>query len=232
LSAGHDTADAPAPIIGTAKAGRDINVVRNGIGALGIAVILGFGLLMSNVLRPAAVVVIDEQLFIDKAIADGFVSPENAAALQEQLARTQSDLDELRGLNPDWAAEVDKVIEAVNASEPDAAQEAFARLDALIGARRAELRVEEARSKHAQATLLFQFQVSKAEPLLCAAAYLADEEFWYWIDCGKARLEVGNLKATQAAFDKATELAAGQSDARLAMLAQNCTCVVGKCTKR
>ena len=164
-------------MIGTARAGRDINIVRAGIGAVGIALIVGVAVLASNLMQPDTPVVIDQQLFIENAVAAGYVAPDDVAALQDQLDRTQRDLEELRALNPDWAAEVDKVIAAVNASEPDAAREAFARLDALIAERRAELRVEEARSKHAQATLLYAFEVSKAEPLLCAAAYLADQDF-------------------------------------------------------
>ncbi len=116
---------------------------------------------------------------------------------------------------------MNSVIDAVNNAEPDAARQAFANLRELIAERRTELRIEEARLNHAEATLLYAFEVSKAEPLLCAAAYLADQEFSYWIDCGAARMRVGDLKAAQAAFDTASNLTAETPNGRDAMVAKN-----------
>ncbi len=92
------------------------------------------------------------------------------------------------------------MIAAFNASNPDEAREAFARLDDKIADRRAELRSEEARSKHAQATLLYPFHASKAEPLLCAAAYLAQENVQYWRECRLRRTQIGDLNGAEAAL--------------------------------
>ena len=103
----------------------------------------------------------------------GYLTPEKKEALEAQLARTQAELERLGRGHPDWAAEVDAAIAAFNASDIAAARDAFARIDDLIAERRAALlaeeatlRLEAARSKHAQATLLYPFEVSKAEPLL------------------------------------------------------------------
>jgi tetratricopeptide (TPR) repeat protein len=148
------------------------------------------------------------------AESQGYLSPERARALEEQVARTQADLERLRRDNPDWAADVDAAIAAFNASDPDAAREAFARIDALIDERRAALlaeeatlRLEAARSKHAQATLLYLFEASKAEPLLTAAAELAATNVWYWIECGRARKHLGNLNTALEAYARAERIA-------------------------
>ncbi len=124
---------------------------------------------------------IDVGLVLVVAESQGFLSPEKARALEEQVARTQADLERLRRDNPDWASEIDAAIRAFNASDLAAARDAFARIDALIEDRRvallaeeATLRLEAARSKHAQATLFYPFEVSKAEPLLRDAAALAE----------------------------------------------------------
>ena len=77
--------------------------------------------------------------------------------------------------------------------------------------RRHELRLSEASSKVAQANLLYPFNVSKSEPLLCAAANLADQNFWYWIECGQMREKTGDLKHAKAAFLKARDVAALQN---------------------
>ncbi|MEP3844402.1 MAG: hypothetical protein ABJM43_03510 [Paracoccaceae bacterium] len=50
--------------------------------------------------------------------------------------------------------------------------------------------------------------------LLRAAVYLADQEFYYWIECGEARMGIGNLKAAQVAFEKASELTVEEPDGR------------------
>ncbi|MFK7874742.1 MAG: tetratricopeptide repeat protein [Paracoccaceae bacterium] len=208
-------------MIGTANAGRDINFVRTGVGALGIALIVGVALLVNNMLRPVPAYELNIDGITETFVEQGFLAPDDASALQDQLVRTQADLDELRTLNPDWAQEVNSVIDAVNNAEPDAARQAFSNLRDLIAERRAELRVEEARLNHAEATLLYTFEVSKAEPLLCAAAYLADQDFFYWIDCGEARLAVGDLNAAQAAFDTASGLTVDEPKSRNAMVAKN-----------
>ena len=92
------------------------------------------------------------------------------------------------------------MIEAFNRSDLDAARAAFARIDTLIAQGRRNLAAEEARSKQAQATLFYPFEFSKSEPLLCEAAALAESDAWYWIDCGRARIEVGNLAGALKAF--------------------------------
>ncbi|MCY4334401.1 MAG: tetratricopeptide repeat protein [Litoreibacter sp.] len=208
-------------MIGKAKAGRDINFIRTGIGAIGISFIVGVAVVVNNMSQPSPTLQLDIAGITEAFEDQGFLAPEDAAALQDQLVRTQADLDELRALNPDWAQEVNTVIDAVNNAEPDAARQAFANLRELIAERRTELRIEEARLNHAEATLLYSFEVSKAEPLLCAAAYLADQDFFYWIDCGEARMSVGDLKAAQAAFEKASGLTTDKPNSRDAMIAKN-----------
>jgi tetratricopeptide (TPR) repeat protein len=142
----------------------------------------------------------------------GYVSPAAAEALRAQAARTQADLDELRRQSPDWAAEIDRAIRAFNDSDVEAARAAFAEIDRLIAERVEELRAEQARSKHAQATLLYPFQFSKSEPLLCDAADLADTNIWYWIECGRARLAIGSLARAEAAFQTARDLAESEDN--------------------
>lgn len=163
---------------------------------------------------PVIDVVIDVALVIAVAESQGYVSPERARALEEQAARTQADLDRLRREDPDWAAEVDAAVRAFNASDPAAALDAFARLDDLIDesrarllAREAELRLEAARSKHAQATLVYPHLASKAEPLLAAAAELAGSRAWYWLDCARARVALGRLGPALTALERALSIA-------------------------
>ena len=193
-------------MIGRARAGRDINIAyRAGLGAFGVALIVGVALLASNLMRPAPV--IDPQIVVALAEQQGYVSPSAAEVLLAQVERTQADLDELRRQSPDWAAEVDRVIRAFNRSDIEGAREAFAEIDRLISQRRAELSAELARSKHAQATLLYPFQFSRSEPLLCDAADLAETEIWYWIECGLARMAIGSLERAGAAFQTARNLA-------------------------
>jgi tetratricopeptide (TPR) repeat protein len=148
------------------------------------------------------------------AESQGYLSPEKAAALTAQVRRTQADLERLRRDHPDWAGEVDAAIRAFNASDLAGARAAFARIDALIEERRAallaeeaDLRLEQARSKHAQATLFHPFEASRAEPLLTAAAELAQTDVWYWIECGRARVAVGALGRALAAFGSAERVA-------------------------
>ena len=193
-------------MIGRARAGRDINIAyRAGLGAFGVALIVGVALLASNLMRPAPV--IDPQIVVALAEQQGYVSPSAAEALLAQAERTQADLDELRRQSPDWAAEVDRAIRAFNRSDIEGAREAFAQIDRLISQRRTELSAELARSKHAQATLLYPFQFSRSEPLLCDAADLAETEIWYWIECGLARMAIGSLERAGAAFQTARNLA-------------------------
>jgi tetratricopeptide (TPR) repeat protein len=165
--------------------------------------------------------VIDVGLVRMVAENQGYLSPEKAKALEEQVARTQQDLERIREADPDWQAEVDTAIEAFNRSDIDGAKAAFARIDALIAKRRAELsaqerelRLEEARSKHAQATLFYPFEASRSEPLLTQAAELAETNIWYWIACGQARIETGNLGGAGAAFVTARDLAATSGEER------------------
>ena len=169
LGGGPNPADSPSPLIGRARAGRDIIIEQ----------------------AP----VIDVGLVLAIAEGQGYLAPEKAAALAEQVLRTQADLEQIRRVDPDWRAEVDAAIDAFNRSDLPGAHAAFARIDALIAARRARLRdeeaglrLEEARSKHAQATLLYAHQASAAEPLLAQAAELAGDNVDYWLECGRMRV--------------------------------------------
>ena len=164
---------------------------------------------------------IDVGLVIAIAEQQGYLSPEKAKALEEQVARTQRDLERIRAVDPDWRTEVDAAIEAFNRSDIAGAKTAFARIDALIAERRAaltaqerELRQEEARSKHAQATLFYPFEASQSEPLLTQAAELAETNIWYWIECGRARLAIGSLARAATAFETARDLAEASSSER------------------
>jgi tetratricopeptide (TPR) repeat protein len=150
----------------------------------------------------------------------GYLPPEEAAALREQLARTQADLDALRNTNQAWGAEVDKVIAAFNASDPDSARDAFARIDALIDARRqdraAEQRADDlaqARSKHAQATLLYPHRVSARLPLLRQAAELAGDDVWCWIDYAHACRAAGHLADAAEVLTRCLTHASGRDRA-------------------
>ena len=183
---------------------------RVGIGAVGVALIIGVALIANNVMRPPPV--IDQELVVGIAEQQGYVSPSAAEALRAQAARTQADLEELRRRHPDWAAEVNSAIRAFNESDLDGARAAFADIDRLISEQRAELSAEQARSKYAQATLLYPFEFSKSEPLLCDAADLARSDIWYWIECGRARMAIGSLEGAKAAFQAAQDLAEAGGD--------------------
>ena len=151
------------------------------------------------------------------ACAQGFVPPEHVAALEQQVARTEADLDKLRRAHPDWHAKIDEAIQAFNESDLTRARTAFIQIDALIAAGRAELAAEAARSKYAQATLFYPFEASRAEPLLCEAAELANSDVWYWVECAHARIVIGNLAAAMVAFEAAHKLAVSgnvESDTR------------------
>ena len=132
---------------------------------------MAVALVASNFLRPPPPApLIDQDLIIGEAVEAGFVAPEDVAALQENLERTQADLEAVREERPDLRAEVDRAIEAVNANDPDAAAAAFAEANAVIEAEAREARLEQARLKNAEANLLYPFEASKSAPLLCAAA--------------------------------------------------------------
>ena len=163
-----------------------------------MAVIVGVALIAGNLFRPPPV--IDPEVLVAMAEQRGYVSPEVVEDLREQAARTQADLDALRRESSDLAAKIDRAIRAFNEGDIDGARAAFAEFDRLIADRRAELRaeddelrVEQARSLHAQATLFYPFAFSESEPLLCQAAELAESNVWYWLDCGRARVALGSL---------------------------------------
>lgn len=125
-----------------------------------------------------------------------------------QLESAQDELATLRGEYPEWSEEIDRIVEQFDVGDPEATRQAFEDLDALMADRRKELREAEVSSKVARANLLYPFEISKAEPLLCAVAYLDDQNFWYWIECGgPASTHVGDLGLAQAAFLKASETA-------------------------
>jgi tetratricopeptide (TPR) repeat protein len=144
------------------------------------------------------------------AESQGFLSPEAVAELKERLARAETALDAVRIESPELAPEVDGAIRAVNARDPGAARAAFAEANAAIDAREADMRRERARLKYAEATLLYPFEASKAEPLLAEAAVLAQTEAWFWIECGRARVDLGRLADALAAFREAERVARAQ----------------------
>ena len=59
----------------------------------------------------------DVGLVIAIAERQGYLAPEKAAALAEQVRRTQADLEHIRPVDPDWRAEVDAAIDAFNRSD-------------------------------------------------------------------------------------------------------------------
>lgn len=169
-------------MIGTATAGRDQSFVINHV-------------------------VIDEALYLQKATEKGYVSSETVDDLREQLQRTQNDLNTLRQQGPDWRKQVDEAIASLNASKSDEARKAFARLDDLIRSQEGTAAQQEARSKHAQATLLYRSEASKAAPLMSEAAQLAGDNFWYWIESGWRLLDTGKQPEAEEHFLKAAGLA-------------------------
>lgn len=195
-----------SPLIGQGIAGRDINIVQTvGIGAIGIALIVAAVIAVTSFFS-APDVRINHGVVLAVAQDQGFVSPEEAILLAERVERAEDDLQQLRRTHPDWNAEIDAAVRAFNEGNLNAAIEAFARVDALIAASRADLRADEARSKYTQATLFHPFEYSKSALLLCDAANLAASEISYWIDCGYARMEVGHLEQALNAFQMALDL--------------------------
>jgi tetratricopeptide (TPR) repeat protein len=181
---------------------------RVGLGAVGVAIVVAIAIAVPLLVNPPPpAVVIDEALVLATAESKGYVSPQAAEDLKLRVARTQTDLDALRAINPDWKADVDAAIAAFNASDLDEAHAAFARIDALISTRRMDLAREEARLNNAQATLFYPFEASKSAPLLCEAARLAETEIWYWIDCGRALQATGDLPKARSAAETALGLA-------------------------
>ena len=77
----------------------------------------------------------------------------------------------------------------------------------MIGQSRVKLNQAEASSKVARVNLLYSFNVAKAAPLLCAAAHLAGDNFWYWINCGRAQVKLEQLSQAQKAFETAKSVA-------------------------
>ena len=81
----------------------------------------------------------------------------------------------------------------------------------MIGQSRVKLNQAEASSKVARANLLYSFNVAKAAPLLCAAAHLAGDNFWYWINCGRAQEKLGQLALEQKTFETAKVVAKNEN---------------------
>ncbi|MEC8675982.1 MAG: hypothetical protein VXY54_09140 [Pseudomonadota bacterium] len=109
----------------------------------------------------------------------------------DQFKRMQADLSAMRARYPDWAAEIDKVVQGVNDARPDETDLALSHIAELIAHRRdaqtRELRLAEAVAKHTRAVLVYPYDHAQSAPLLCDAAELAGDRPWYWIDCGRAR---------------------------------------------
>ena len=93
------------------------------------------------------------------------------------------------------------------AEKPDYGDAIKSDLDHLIGQSRVKLNQAEASSKVARVNLLYSFNVAKAAPLLCAAAHLAGDNFWYWINCGRAQVKLEQLSQAQKAFETAKSFA-------------------------
>ncbi|ARE41671.1 hypothetical protein RGUI_3530 [Rhodovulum sp. P5] len=155
---------------------------------------------------------VDPGVVVARAEQQGHVSAEAAARLSDRVGRVETALDELRGAHPDWTADIDAAIAGFNAGQIDSAQAAFARIDALIAPRWADWSREDAQSKYVQATLFHALDATRSEPLLCAAATLAQDEAWYWIDCGQARMATGNTPEALSAFASAQDLAMAAGD--------------------
>lgn len=172
--------------------------------------VVGVALFASHAFRPSPV--IDQELVFAIAESQGHLSPEATRKLREQVARTQTDLEALHQQYPDWASEIDRAINAFNESDIEGARSAFEEIDDLIIERRADLRLEHARSKHAQATLFHPFDFSKAVPLLCEAAELAASEVSYRIECGRGRLQLGDLSSAFEAFRIAHDITSSSGD--------------------
>jgi len=149
---------------------------------------------------------IDESSFIEKAQEAGYQSPEAVAQLEIQLAKTQAALDEMRRNSPDLAEEINHLIQSVNEAEPEETRAAFQHLRARISEQRLSLQRNEAKLYHAEATLLYPFDLSQSRPLLQKAATLAETNFWYWIDYGRVLERSGALEKAAQAFRTAHDL--------------------------
>ena len=127
------------------------------------------------------------------------------------METAQRELDDLRAKHPEWQDEINKIVQGFNRDGPEATEQAFEDLDHLIGQSRVKLNQAEASSKVARANLLYSFNVAKAAPLLCAAAHLAGDNFWYWINCGRAQVKLGQLSQAQKAFETAKSVAKNEN---------------------
>ena len=131
--------------------------------------------------------------------------------LRETLERTQADLAAMRARHRDWAAEIDKAVQGFNQARPKDTDLALSHIAELIADRRdaqtRELRLAEAVAKHTRAVLVYPYDYAQSAPLLCAAAELAGDCPWYWIDCGRARETLGDLDAAMTAYEKARDVA-------------------------
>lgn len=136
----------------------------------------------------------------------------DAALVAERLGRIDVDLDWLRRRQPGWRIDVNALIEAFNAGELATAEAALERLDAVAANERAPRRAERAVLAYARAALFHRNDVKGAEPLYCRAAALAQDGFWYWMDCGRARLRVGSVTAALGPFEIAERLGRGRDD--------------------
>jgi tetratricopeptide (TPR) repeat protein len=195
------------------QAGRDIKI-KFGIGAVGIAIIVFAVIAGMNLVRSLPPPEIDIAVLNRLIAAEGGLPAEAVEALRERLGRTQKELAALRDQHPSWAKEIDAAVRAFNNSDRPGAKAAFARIDVLMDKRRHDLRKEQARAKHAQATLLYPFNYKQSEPLLCRAALLAANAAWYWIDCGRARERLGDNDSALEAFRQARIIANSAGDIR------------------
>lgn len=173
-----------------------------GYGAAGVAAIVGMAV-FGTWITSHGDVRIDQALFIEEAIEAGYVAPAEVAMLQERLDRAQSEIDGVLQSHPDLKPELSRAIDEVNAGDPNAARAAFATAEKALAPDDASARIERAHLMNAQATLLYPFKISKAEPLLCRAAELAETSARYWFECGYARYDTGKLDLASDAFERA-----------------------------
>ena len=117
----------------------------------------------------------------------------------------------MRARYPDWAAEIDKAVQGVKEARPEDTDLALSHIEALTAhrpnAQTQELHLAEAVAKHTRAVLVYPHDYAQSAPLLCAAAELAGDRPWYWIDCGRARETLGDLDAAMTAYEKARDVA-------------------------
>lgn len=185
-----DKASPAGPSIGTASAGRDINILSStGLKAGGIAVIIAAVIGATWAFRDDPVQ-IDREIVLALADAQGLVAAEEADWLRDQITRVDADLNMLRQENPEQADEIDAVIRDFNDGNLVEAQAKFERIFPTSVAEASTIpeaaRANVARAGFVRATLFFPGEPSITSVLLCLAAQLLRAETFYWRTCAMA----------------------------------------------